>query len=167
MQLRELLDELPLNGPVVPLPMQQLLREPLDVVEDGERAEKLLLGAKKLLPDRLELSVALYKMYAYTNRFEESLALIDEVLEKASNSCGFPADWRLLNPESAHWQNATGPLRLYLYSLKATGFVLLRKGEIDGAVAVLAKLAELDPQDQVGGSVVMEMAERLLETEDD
>lgn len=167
MQLRDLLDELPAMGDVVPLPLQQLLREPLDVVEDSERAEKLLLGAKKLMPERLELAVALYKMYAYTNRFEESLALINEVLQKASDTCGFAADWRQLTPASAHWNNATGAVRLYLYSLKATGFVLLRKGDFDGAVAVLAKLAELDHQDQVGGSVVREMAERLVEEDED
>ena len=61
--------------------------------------------------------------------------------------------------------NATGATRLYLYSLKATGFVQLRKGNVQAALAVLQKLRELDPMDQVGGSVVWEMAQRLLDSD--
>ena len=56
---------------------------------------------------------------------------------------------------------AAGNDRLYLYSLKALGFVRLRRGNVDGATRVLDELARLDPQDQVGGSVVADMAERV------
>ncbi|MCB1889489.1 MAG: hypothetical protein KDH20_17910 [Rhodocyclaceae bacterium] len=37
----------------------------------------------------------------------------------------------------------------------------LRRGNVDGATRVLDELARLDPQDQVGGSVVADMAERV------
>jgi len=168
MQLRELFDEFPVGkGEVVPLALQQLLKTELNVNEDWQRAETLLLDTRALLPERLELPVALYKMYAYSNRFDESLALIDEVLGRAAAQGGFPAQWEELSACSATWTEARGAVRFYLYSMKARGFVLLRKGEVEQAYAVLHKLCELDPRDQVGGSVVFGIAERLSGAEGD
>jgi len=168
MQLRDLFDEFPVGkGEVVPLALQQLLKTSLDVHEDWQRAEQLLLATRELLPERLEILVALYKMYAYSNRFAASLALIDEVLGRAAAQGGFPAVWQQLEQGSAAWTEAQGAVRFYLYSMKARGFVLLRQGEVEQAYAILSKLHDLDPKDQVGGSVVLDIAERLLEQDED
>lgn len=168
MQLRELFNEFPVDASkAVPLALQQLLRSELNVHEDWERAEQLLLSTRELIPERMEILVALYKMYAYSNRLEESMNLIDEVLLRSAQAGGFTAQWQELTPESAPWAQARGAIRFYLYSLKAKGFVNLRKGNVQEAHAVLTKLCELDVQDQVGGSVVYGMAERLLEQEDE
>lgn len=163
MLVKDLFDDLPWSDTeVVDIELQKLLRQPLDVCGDGQRTERLLLVAHEKMPGQLELLVALYKMYAYTNRFDEALQRIDQVLEMAAARAGFDCDWRQLQPGS-QWQDVSGASRLYLYSMKASGFVLLRKGDIEGALAVLLKLEQLDPLDQVGGSVVLEMAQRLLE----
>lgn len=167
MQVRELFDEFPVaSGEVIPLALQQLLREPLDVARDWQRTEQLLQDARAHMPQRLELPVALYKMYAYSNRFNEALALINEVLLRAASQGHFSADWRQLADDSTPWQQASGARRFYLYSLKASGFVCLRMGDVLQAHAVLEKLQRLDPLDQVGGSVVLDMAQRILEQED-
>ena len=168
MQLRELFNEFPIeDGGVVTLALQQLLREPLNVSHDWRRAEQILQQARDLMPERLEVPVALYKMYAYSNRFEEALAVIDEVLYQAAEEGGFVADWRQLDDDNTPWRQAAGARRFYLYSMKATGFVCLRKGDIAGACAVLEKLLRLDPLDQVGGSVVYDMAQLILDQEDE
>ncbi len=168
MQLRDLFNELPVTrATVVPLALRQLLNEPLDVHHDWPRAEGLLLRTRELLPEALELPMALYKMYAYTNRFSESLTLIHEVLNRAATQGGFNPDWRQLAPGNAPWDAERGPCRIYLYSLKALGFVLLRNGEAQQAGEVLEKLQQLDPQDRVGGSVVREMAHRVLREEEE
>jgi len=165
MQIKDLFDDMPLSPDnVADIQLQKLLREPLDICNDWQRTERLLLDAHELMPAKLEVLVALYKMYAYSNRFTESLQRINQVLELSSAQVGFATDWRLLEP-GAQWNNVSGARRLFLYSMKATGFVQLRNGNVEEAVAVLQKLQQLDPLDQVGGSVVMEMAERLLETE--
>ena len=167
MQLRDLFDEFPLNGSdVVPLALQQLLNESLNVCDDWERAEQLLLNARSSLPGRHEITVALYKMYAYSNRFDEALGLMNEVLCSSAVEGGFAIDWRSLDLDSAAWKDAQGVIRFYLYSMKAMGFVLLRKGEPKEAYQVLKKLQQLDPLDQVGGSVVLEMAERILDIDE-
>ena len=166
MQIKDLFDDMPLSDGVVDIQLQKLLREPLDICNDWQRTENLLLDAHQLMPEKLEVLVALYKMYAYSNRFDESLQRINQVLVLSALQGGFSVDWRELTAGS-HWENASGATRLYLYSMKATGFVQLRKGNVDEAMDVLLKLRELDPLDQVGGSVVLEMAERLVESEFD
>ena len=166
MQISDLFDEFPIDGgDVIPITVQKLLREDLNVCDNWQRTEELLLSAQKLMPDRLDINVALYKMYAYSNRHQEALALIDKTLQRSAERAGFPPPWQGLNRDSALWDDATGDIRLYLYTLKAMGFVLLRMGSVEQAAKVLLKLEELDPLDQVGGSVVRQMAERLLEPE--
>ena len=164
MQIKDLFDDMPLSEGIVDIQLQKLLREPLDICNDWQRTENLLLDAHRLMPEQLEVLVALYKMYAYSNRFDESLQRINQVLVLSALKEGFSVDWRELEP-GARWSSVTGASRLYLYSMKATGFVQLRKGNVDEAMEVLLKLRELDPLDQVGGSVVLEMAQRLVETD--
>ncbi len=166
MQLRDLFNELPWEkGSITPIELQRLLNSDLNVHHDGQRAERLLLDACEQLPQRLEPHIALYKMYAYAHRMGEARRHVDHVLEEAARQAGFDPDWRALAPDPEPWRNAAGPRRLYLYSLKALGFVLLRGGEVEKAWQALRKLHALDPDDQVGGSVVLGMAERLLEEE--
>jgi hypothetical protein len=42
--------------------------------------------------------------------------------------------------------------------LKALSFIRLRQSDVEGAETILKKLRELDPTDQVGGSVLQELA---------
>jgi len=159
---RDLFDEFPLP-PDAPEALVAFLDEPLEVLQDWQRVERLLGDARARMPGRLEPAVALYKMYAYANRQAEAMALIDEVLAEAAAQAGFDPDWRALTPASAPWSPAAGVVRIYLYSLKAKGFVFLRQSDPHAALEVMLKLQELDPLDQVGGSVVREVAERVLE----
>lgn len=145
--------------------IQELMNTSIDVCDDFERAERLLLNAIGMFPEQLEISVALYKMYAFFNHIDESLALVDEVLAKAAAQMGVTANWRQLDGHSAQWEEARGAVRIFLFSLKARGFVALRMGDVEGALQVLRKLEGLDPADQVGGATVLEMAERVLDSD--
>lgn len=161
MLIGDLLDDLP-NHDVVSLPLRALLNTELDVYQDRERAERLLLAAHESMPDELEIVVALYKLYAYFNRGDEAIALVDSVLRTAAQRCGYSgAD------DDAMHSAPPSPLqrdwRLYLYSLKAKAFISLRCGQFETAKQSLNRLARLDPDDEVGGSVVRTMFERLYD----
>jgi hypothetical protein len=71
---------------------------------------------------------------------------------------GFSTDWRQLDSTSAEWLPAVGATRYFLYSLKALAFIRLRREDPEGARRILDKLQELDPEDQVGGSVIQDLA---------
>lgn len=50
--------------------------------------------------------------------------------------------------------------RFYLFTLKAYGYLQMRLGDLDMARAVTVKLLELDPQDKIGGKVLLSVLER-------
>jgi hypothetical protein len=104
---------------------------------------------------------ALYKFYFYRGRLlEAERATLDGLTEAAAQG-GFTDDWKQLHAGSADWTQATGPVRFYLFSLKALAFIRLRNVRTSEATAILAKLAELDPGDQVGGSVIRSLAAKI------
>ena len=168
MQIRDLFADTPIHqDTLASLELQRLMREPIDVTQDWQRAERLLQRVIEQLPQRLETQVALFKMYAYDGQHDKAAALINEVLRQAAERVGFDSDWRQLTATSAPWQGATGDVRCYLYSMKALGFVSLRQGNIARAEAVLDKLQELDRDDEIGSSVVYQLALALSEDADD
>ena len=162
MQVADLFDELPVAdaGPGAET-LRALLAAPLDLRHGWARTERLIDDARRALPDRLELNVAMYKLLAYSNRLEAAAELIDETLAQAARLGGFAADPICLVADDPRWAPAAGHARLYLYSLKALGFVRLRQGQVDAAAQALDQLARLDPGDQVGGSVVADMLMRV------
>jgi len=167
MEVRDLFSDAPLPADkITSLAVQQLLREPINVVDDWQRAESLLRGVDLILGGRIEVKIALYKMFAYSNRHADAEQLILQVLKQAGEPLGWSDDWRALPGRPLDSASIVGNTRMYLYSLKALGFVSLRSGQIDQAIAVLHKLQQLDPHDEVGGSVVQGMANSLLEEDD-
>lgn len=165
MQLRELFNDFPFKADVIPLAVQKLLNEPLDVLEDWDRAERLLEGSRKVLVDRPEPLVALYKLYAYSNRFEDSLRLIDETLAMVAGKANFDPDWTKIDVANPPWDTVDDNVRCFLYSMKAIGFVSIRQGRVDHAHQVLSKVISMDKDDIVGASVLYDVTSRL--TDDD
>jgi hypothetical protein len=138
-----------------------LSQEPLGVFNQWQRAEDLLCTAQQQLPEQLSLSEALYKLYAYSNQFEKSLIYIHWVMAQSSRDCQLPGDPLLARDEHIQRQPLSRAARYYLYALKAYAFVALRQGLLTQAQQLVAQLTRLDPLDQVGGSVVAQLATRL------
>jgi tetratricopeptide (TPR) repeat protein len=138
-----------------------LLAEAAAAQGEDARAETLLKAAWHADPHCLAVYFALYKFYFYRGRLlEAERATLDGLTEAAAQG-GFSCDWEQLRTGSADWTQATGPARFYLFSLKALAFIRLRRGRISEATAILARLAELDPADQVGGSVIRSLAAKI------
>lgn len=155
-----------LFGRNIPAPVNALLQQAVNAYGDTERAEDLLWQAQRMDPAQLEVYIALYKFYFYQYRLDEAESVAREALRRAAEAGGFAADWNALGLDSTDWTRSEGPERIYLYSLKALGFIRLRQLDFEGGEAILARLAALDPDDQVGGSVLLELAEGLREVVD-
>jgi tetratricopeptide (TPR) repeat protein len=142
----------------MPPEIDAILQEAVVLYEDTERAEEALKKAFDMAKGRLEVYVALYKFYFYKNRIDDAEAVALDSLKEAAQQGGFSSDWSVLTAESTQWTPAPDAQRFYLYTLKALAFVNLRKGNNARAEALLDKLLELDPKDQVGGSVIRDLA---------
>ena len=138
--------------------LNALLQKAARSYDDPTQAEAFLKQAYELDNQELAVYFALYKFYAYQNRMNEAEAMVYGGLALAARQCNFSQHWQTLSYQSTDWSNPSGAKRFYLYSLKALAFIYLRKHNRDDALQVLAKLQELDPNDEVGGSVVANLA---------
>jgi tetratricopeptide (TPR) repeat protein len=152
-------------GVNIPSHINALLQQAVAAYDDTELAESLLWQAQQLDPNQLEVYVALYKFYFYKNQIDEAEAVVFQALTQSAELGKFDADWNQLTPSSSNWYSIENPQRLYLYALKALSFIRLRQSQVPGAENILAKLRELDPTDQVGGSVLQQLATAMKDVD--
>ena len=126
---------------------------------DTQQAETLLWQAQRMDANALPVYFSLYKFYFYKGNLEQAELAARMALLAAAMQSGFNADWRGLQADSADWLDYDTPAHFYLFSLKALAFIRLRRGDIAESSAILAKMAEIDPGDSVGASVIRSIAE--------
>ena len=146
-------------SPQVPTGVANCLREAAAAYADTATAEPLLWQAQALAPDCLTVYFALYKFYFYKGQLRDAERVTQLGLATAARLGGIDADWSRLTPASGtDWQKPDSPQHFYLFTLKALAFIRLRLGERADSLAILGKLAELDPMDSVGASVIRALA---------
>jgi tetratricopeptide (TPR) repeat protein len=156
-----IIEERVVFGRNIPAEINACLQQAVACADDFERARELFYRARDMAPDQLEVYIALYKFCFYRGHFAEAEQVALDALAQCAARGRFAADWQLLDATTTDWSLAEGPARVYLYSLKALAFIRLRTGEHDSSRNILTKLQQLDPQDQVGGSVITTLAEAL------
>lgn len=150
-------------GRDIPAAVNALLQQAAANTDHFDVAEQALLQARELAPQQLEVFIALYKLYFYRGHTEKAEQVVLQALHTAAASGGFNPDWRELSHDSADWHCLDGPERVYLYSLKALCFIRLRQDDSAAAGELFAALRRLDPQDQVGAGVLVDLAAGLAE----
>ena len=161
----ELLNQRVLFSPDIDPEIDNLLQQAVACAGDIDRSAGILRRVLAVNPNQLEAYAALYKLYCYSGRIGEAEEVALATLSRSAELAGIAADWNALLPTTLDWSQLHGPARAYLYALKALSFIRLRAGKVKSALATLHKLVELDPTDQVGGSVICDMAEAIVESE--
>lgn len=125
----------------------------------GGDAELPLLKAYFLAPESLNVLVALNRFYYYQHRLEEALTATTRALVVIRPMTAFPEDWREL--QASHINEAPAEsltrIRLYLFTLKAVGFLNMRLENLDLSQAIFEKLVELDSKDRIGAQGLLEL----------
>ena len=122
-------------------------------------AELPLLKAYFLAPESLNVLVALNRFYYYQHRLEDALNTTLKALGVIRPLIGFPEDWRDL--QQSHINDAPVDLltqvRLYLFTLKAIGFLNMRLEYLDVSQSIFEKLVGLDSKDRIGAKGLLEL----------
>lgn len=125
-------------------------------------AELPLLKAYFLAPESLNVLVALNRFYYYQHRLEEALAATTKALAVIRQMLSFPNDWRELN--ASYLNNAPEisltNIRLFLFTLKAIGFLNMRLGNLELSQEIFEKLVDLDSKDRIGAKSLLELVIR-------
>jgi hypothetical protein len=139
-----------LFGGEVPLAVRELLQQARSA--EREQIPALLWTAQACSPQTLAVYYLLAKCHAGRRELELAERAAAAGLKEAASQAGLPEDWQQVQPSAAF--EGTGPARFWLFMLKARAFILTRSERLEEAKALLAKLAELDPQASAGGEVV-------------
>ena len=132
-------------------------------------AELPLLRAYFLAPNSLNVLVALNLFYYYQHRLDDALAATLKALAVIRPLIDFPEDWRELQPHhlSDTPANLLTQVRLYLFTLKAIGFLNMRLELLDVSKSIFEKLVYLDGKDRIGAKGLLELViqrQRSFET---
>lgn len=126
---------------------------------DLTHAEQILRAALESDPDAFAAYFALYKLLFRQSRLLEAESVVRSALSAAARRGGFDRNWQSQASGSAPWSTVDSPAHFYLFSLKALSFILLRQGRVADCRPILDKIAELDPGDLIGASVIRAYAD--------
>lgn len=128
-----------------------------------DSAELALLRAYFLEPEHPMVLVGLYRYFYYQHRLDRALIVADRVLALSAVRLGLP-DWQWLNAEAIAQaaKRSMTEVRFYLLALKGAGFLQLRLGEHEAALARLEKVAALDSEDRLGAGALIDVARAAL-----
>lgn len=149
----------------VPEHIDERLKEAVKSRPDPKRCEELLWEAHRLGPKVLPVYYALYKFYFNRKKLDEAKRVALIGIDAAARELGLSSDWSTFTPSSTDWR-AAGAARFTLFTMKALAFISLRLGSLETATAILDKLTQIDPGDQVGYGTIAAMARRVVGGED-
>ena len=126
-----------------------------------EGAEMLLLRAFLRQPSSLTVLVALYRYYFYQHRLTDALAVADRAMQETGWRLALPSGWPELTSKAFDRQAAANVTmsRFYLFALKGAGYMNMRIGNMELGQAMLRKVRELDPEDRLGASVLLDVVD--------
>lgn len=117
---------------------------------DSTAAEALVREIIDQTPDTLGVRIIAYRFYFYRRRSLEAADWALSCLSWLSGRLGLPEDWRQVTPEMADFSDWHAYTRLWLQSLTAYAYNMARLGRQAESLSALDKIAELDPDDQLG-----------------
>lgn len=127
-------------------------------------AEWHLLEARQLAPRNLSVFVALYRYYYYQHRVADALNVAEDALAVTAARLNINGDWRGLGADDLAGIGGSSLtlLRFHLLALKGSGYLLLRLGRHDDALARLDKVRDLDAADRLGAGALAETVRASL-----
>ncbi len=126
------------------------------------RAAALIQQARQAAPDHPATLIALYRYHFYGHRLHEALDVAQDALSMARAALQPPVQddpgaLPRITDDQARFDAAA---RFYLFTLKGYAYLHLRLGHLESGKLALTTLRQLDPQDRVGGAVLLTVLSR-------
>ena len=140
--------------------VKELIAQAAEDYSNGD-AEFPLLRAYFLAPESLNVLVALNRFYYYQHRLEDALLATYKALAVIRASIDFPENWQDLQQQ--HIDNTANltQVRLYLFTLKAVGFLNMRLHRLELSQQIFEKLVSLDSKNRIGAQALLDLLNNL------
>ena len=127
---------------------------------DEPEAERQLALAASITPNHMAVLIAHYRYNLYKHRYGPAHDCAQRVLAAAAQRLAIPVDWQKVRPEHANFHADDPEIRFWLFVLQACGYVLLRLGRYEEAIAALQQVVALDAADQTKTRILLQVIER-------
>jgi len=127
---------------------------------DEPEAERQLALAASIAPDHTAVLTAHYRYNLYKHRYGPAQDCAERLLAAAARRLKIPLDWQKVRPAHADFRAQDPDIRFWLFVLQAYGYVLLRLGRRDLAMAALRHVVALDTDDQTKTCRLLQVIER-------
>lgn len=159
-------------GGDLPPEAERLLHRAAASYADGDAAQRYLAEAAAVAPGHRLVDLGHYKFHFYKANLDEALAYGERMLGHAMAGLGLNhTDWRAVRADHGDFTGLAPAPRLFLFTLTAVGYLLLRLGRIAEGREALTKVTDLDPKDKLGAARLLAVADRYeadrCEREDD
>jgi tetratricopeptide (TPR) repeat protein len=140
--------------------VKELIAQAAEDYSNGD-AEFPLLRAYFLAPESLNVLVALNRFYYYQHRLEEALLATYKALAVIRASIDFPEHWQELQQQHIDNTPNLTQVRLYLFTLKAVGFLNMRLHRLELSEQIFEKLISLDSKNRIGAQALLDLLKNL------
>ena len=123
-----------------------------------QQALPLLEQARAAAPRHPAPLIALYRFHFYGRQLSEARAVGEDALAIARTALG--PDFGDVPPSDESTRHDAA-VRFYLFTLKGLAYLNMRLGDMTEARTLLNALRHLDPQDHVGGALLLHVLTRF------
>jgi len=137
--------------------VEALIQRAGQLRERPGEALPLLEQARTAAPRHPAPLIALYRFHFYAHQLEQARAVGEDALAVARTALG-PNFGDL--PPSDDDARHDAAVRFYLFTLKGLAYLNMRLGNMEDARPMLRELRRLDPNDHVGGALLLHVLTR-------
>ena len=149
----------------VPEDIKKLLILAAQNWENTSESEKYIQEALSKTGGNTDVLVAAYRFFYYKNNYSLALQTTTKLLDKIKKAENFPESWEQLKPILIN-RREENQIRLYLNAYAATGLVLAKLGDIEQAKEISIRVQEIDPKNDYGAGILLDILTRPAEEED-
>lgn len=126
-----------------------------------------LRQAEAIAPAHPAVLIGLYRFYFYKGRLAECLDIAQVCLVEAAHYNNLSEDWREVQSCDADFGSYDAMPRFYLFVLKGYAYLQMRLGNLEEGLAAVMKLLDLDASDKIGATVLLEVHQRMGQSDEE
>ncbi|MEM7772157.1 MAG: hypothetical protein AAF327_16795 [Cyanobacteria bacterium P01_A01_bin.37] len=146
--------------------IKMLLTQAADCWHDTARSKRYIEQAIALGKDNPNVLIAAYRYFFYKNDGEMALWVAQVVMGQVQQTEHLPQSWDKLQPVLTA-RKEEPMIRLYLHAYAASGLLLAKLGDLDGALAIATHIKAIDDQREFSGDLLYSILTTPLDEDDD
>ena len=146
--------------------IQSLLMAAADCWQDTAKSQQYMEQAIAQAIDNPDVLIAAYRYFFYKSNSEMALWAAQKTMDYIRQTEALPEDWDELQ-STLIARKAETMVRIYLHAYAASGLLLAKLGDVDGALAIATRIKAIDDQREFSGDLLHQILTTPLDDDDD